>query len=109
MLAHLPRFLGSLIAALIALTFIPVPNPISVIDAQAEAQTCSRVVLRALNAVDTACSALGRNNACYGYPDVDATFNEPQPVDFFTDVGHRAPVRELQTLRATPLDMLAEK
>ncbi|MBZ0285835.1 MAG: SH3 domain-containing protein [Anaerolineae bacterium] len=70
----------------------------------AQENTCSTVVEAALAAVGTNCSDLSRNNACYGYNNVAATFTETVAEDFFTQPSDVAGLATLQTIESAPLD-----
>jgi hypothetical protein len=64
---------------------------------------CPEQVAAALQQVDSVCSATARNQACYGYPLLEA---EPQPnvVDFAFDApGHTVDVAALRALRLLPI------
>jgi hypothetical protein len=65
---------------------------------------CPALVQTALEELGQNCQSLERNNACYGYNKLAATFNEAQPDDFFTQVSDRTPLNVLDTLTTTPLD-----
>ncbi|HVU11749.1 MAG TPA: SH3 domain-containing protein, partial [Phototrophicaceae bacterium] len=66
--------------------------------------TCPSLVQKAIQSVGSNCGGLGRNNACYGYTDVNATFNNPQPSGYFSQPSQRANVPDLETLMTSPMD-----
>ena len=65
---------------------------------------CSILVEQALQAVDDNCSELNRNTACYAYNQVQATFLQDVPTDFFTTPADRADLLYLDTIQTAPLD-----
>jgi len=65
---------------------------------------CPALVDAALEDLGQNCDALDRNNACYGYNKLSATFYEAQPDDFFTQVSDRTALNLLDTLTTTPLN-----
>lgn len=71
------------------------------------AQSCPAIVQQALNSVDANCTGLDRNNACYGYDQVQASFIEAVADDFFTQPADRTDILNLETLSASPLDETA--
>jgi hypothetical protein len=69
------------------------------------AQTnCPELVTEALQAVDASCAATGRNEACYGYDQVEASFLSTVADDFFTSPADLAAVAEIETIRTAPLN-----
>ncbi len=71
--------------------------------------TCPSLVQKAIESVGNNCGGLGRNNACYGYTDVNATFNNPQPSGYFTQPSQRASVPDLETLMTSPMNEALNK
>lgn len=65
--------------------------------------TCPGLVQQAIESVGDNCSGLDRNNACYGYNDVTASFSVAQPVSFFTQPSDRARLLELESLNTSPM------
>ncbi|MEO1286466.1 MAG: hypothetical protein AAFV93_01755, partial [Chloroflexota bacterium] len=65
---------------------------------------CPVIVQEAFREVGDACAELGRNTACYGYNNVEATFYSDIPEDFFTAVGDVAQIEDLETIGTVPLD-----
>jgi hypothetical protein len=69
------------------------------------AQTnCPELVSQALEAVDANCNAAGRNEACYGYDQVEASFLVDVADDFFSQVAAISPVADIETIRTAPLN-----
>jgi hypothetical protein len=69
------------------------------------AQTnCPELVSQALEAVDANCNATGRNEACYGYDQVEASFLVDVADDFFSQVAAISPVADIETIRTAPLN-----
>jgi hypothetical protein len=73
--------------------------------ARAQVDSCSALVARALQAVDQNCGQLGRNSACYGFNQVNATFAAEMPPDFFSAPADIAELLMLRGLFTTPLDI----
>ncbi|MCL4248490.1 MAG: procyclic acidic repetitive family protein [Anaerolineae bacterium] len=67
--------------------------------------TCTALVQEALVAIGNNCAELGRNSACYGYNQVQATFIGQKPVDFFTQPADQAQVFDIQELNTAPLNV----
>jgi hypothetical protein len=65
---------------------------------------CSDLVTQALEAVDESCSSTGRNEACYGYDQVEASFLVDVADDFFSQVASISPVADIETIRTAPLN-----
>jgi hypothetical protein len=69
-----------------------------------QSATCPELVNEALLAVDESCSATGRNEACYGYDQVEASFLTSVTDTFFTTPADIASVAEIETIRTAPLN-----
>mgnify|MGYP003881522405 CR=1 FL=1 len=70
------------------------------------AQTSCEVFLeQALEAVDTACVDLGRNQACYGFNRVEASFLDTVDEDFFTEPADVTEVSMIETIRTAPFNI----
>src|SRR5688572_7788993 len=70
----------------------------------AQAETCPELVSQALLAVDEACATTGRNEACYGYDQVEASFLTSVADDFFASPADISPIAEIETIRTAPLN-----
>ncbi|MGB7338520.1 MAG: LysM peptidoglycan-binding domain-containing protein [Phototrophicaceae bacterium] len=70
---------------------------------------CDQFVGRALEAVDGSCNTLGRNQACYGFTRVEASFQSDMGDDFFTNPADVADVAELETIRTAPLNVATDE
>ena len=66
--------------------------------------SCPTLVKQALEALGPNCSGLGRNNACYGYNKVGATFSDVVADDFFTKPSDQAGLSTVASLSTAPLD-----
>jgi hypothetical protein len=73
--------------------------------AQTGGGVCPGVVNQALAQLGTNCANMGRNNACYGFNNVEADFNVPVPEDFFTTTDERAELLTVNALKTGPLDL----
>jgi hypothetical protein len=74
------------------------------VTAAAQATQCADIVTDALAAVQDACAATGRNQACYGNVSIDAAPREGVEELRFEQQGDLANVADLQTLRLRGLD-----
>jgi hypothetical protein len=72
--------------------------------AQAESGTCSALVQQALASLADNCDSLDRNNACYGFNRVNASFIDVMDDNFFSLPSDRANLVQLQSLTTAPLD-----
>jgi LysM repeat protein len=66
---------------------------------------CSALVLDALSAVDNNCTGLGRNQACYGFDQVEASFLVDVADDVFTQPAQITPLADLETIRTAPMNL----
>ncbi len=71
----------------------------------AQENLCPALVEEALAAIGDNCGDLGRNQACYGYNQVSATFAQDVPEGYFTQPADRADLTYLQTIQTAPLDI----
>jgi hypothetical protein len=74
-----------------------------------EAPTCPVLVGQALETLDSNCTGLARNTACYGFNRVDATFWYPPEGDAFSMPADRIPVLDLETIATAPLNLGTEE
>jgi hypothetical protein len=65
---------------------------------------CPDLVQEALLAVDGNCGELGRNEACYGYNQVEASFLVSVADNYFTQPSNIAPIADLRTIRTVPMN-----
>lgn len=74
------------------------------IDAAAQENTCPQVVQRAITAASDICGDTGRNQACYGHVNANATAKEGV-VDFkFESAGDRIRLEDLSSLKLAAYD-----
>jgi hypothetical protein len=71
----------------------------------AQGAACPELVSQALEAMDENCAATGRNQACYGYNQVETSFLADVDEEFFRYPGDLANISEIETIRTTALDM----
>ncbi len=76
--------------------------------AQGGSETCPALVELALQTVREACDRLGRDEACYGHAQVEATFWDENANVPFSAPADRAPLLDLRTLATAPLDVATE-
>lgn len=67
--------------------------------------TCEGLLEDALFAVEDSCQSMGRNEACYGYQQVEASFLVDVDDDYFTQPADISMIAELETIRTAPLNL----
>ncbi|NPV66716.1 MAG: hypothetical protein HPY64_06185 [Anaerolineae bacterium] len=77
--------------------------------AQGSGETCPALVDAALDALDQVCSRLGRDTACYGHRQVEATFREPGQLPTFASPADTVPLGTLRAIATSPLDSAREQ
>lgn len=70
----------------------------------AQASECSALLNDALSALEGNCDGTGRNEACYGYNQVSASFISDVTDDFFTQPSDTSNVADLETIRTAPFN-----
>lgn len=75
---------------------------VAIIAAQAN---CEALLTDALLAVEENCGTTGRNEACYGYDQVEASFLTTIEDSIFAQPTDKAPVAEIETIRTAPLSV----
>jgi hypothetical protein len=71
--------------------------------------TCPEFVKKALNDFGNNCSNLSRNNACYGYNRLDATFSQQVTENFFSKPTDRSELKFLQSVSTAALDVASNQ
>jgi hypothetical protein len=71
--------------------------------------SCPIFVKKALNDVGNNCASLSRNNACYGFNRLDATFSETMTDDFFSKPSDRSDLRFLKTVSTAALNTVSNE
>jgi hypothetical protein len=66
---------------------------------------CSDLLFEALDAVDQNCSDLGRNEACYGFDQVEVEFLSEIDTATFTQPADITPIADIETIRTAPLNL----
>jgi hypothetical protein len=84
--------------------FLLLPLTIAVAAPLTQNNICPAIVQQALAELAENCNLLDRNSVCYGYNQVGATFNEPQPDDFFSKASDTSSLTIVDTLETAPLD-----
>lgn len=74
---------------------------VAIVSAQAN---CSALLTDALEAVDTNCGTTGRNEACYGYDQVEASFLSDIDGSLFSQPRDVVGVADIATIRTAPLN-----
>lgn len=77
--------------------------------AQTRGGVCPGVVNQALADLGTNCANMDRNSACYGFNNVEASFNIPVAPDFFTQPNDRAELLAINALKTGRLDLLDDR
>ena len=67
---------------------------------------CPTLVQEALQELETNCSGLGRNIACYGYNRIGATFTQEVEAGYFSRPADRADLVSLQSISTAPMDIV---
>lgn len=70
---------------------------------------CTELVETALTQIGNNCGGTARNEACYGYNRVDATFVEEVGMDVFVEPADRAELLMFASIQTTPLDIEANR
>ena len=78
---------------------------LTVLVVSAQLSDCAALLEDALFAVEDNCDTTGRNEACYGYNQVSASFINEVPDDFFTQPSDISEIAELETLRTAALNL----
>lgn len=73
--------------------------------AQGTADTCPALVQQALNTAASACSALGRNQICYGHNQTQALDADQQPLATFADAGDTVSIADIATLQTASYNL----
>ena len=77
--------------------------------AQADPDACPALVEAALQAIDAACTDLGRGEACYGHTRVEVIpWDEASDLTFAAPAD-RVPLLDLHSLTTAPLDLASEE
>lgn len=71
--------------------------------------TCNVLVNRALETLNANCASVERNQACYGYDRVDATFVEEASADVFTQPSDIADLALFSALQTAPFDETSDE
>lgn len=73
----------------------------------AQTSNCTALLEDALLAVENNCDSTGRNEACYGYNQVSASFLNEVSEDFFTQPSDISQIADIETIRTAGLDLEA--
>lgn len=75
----------------------------------AQASDCPEIVSKALSAADEACRQTGRNQACYGNFNLEAT-GQPGAEDFtFSQAGDIVNIADVQTMKLSPMKIESQE
>lgn len=75
----------------------------------AQAADCPEIVSRALSAADEACKQTGRNQACYGNFNLEATSQPGAPEFRFSSVGDIVDIADVQSLKLSPMKIESQE
>src|SRR5689334_17367344 len=67
--------------------------------------TCNQIISQVMSTVEKNCIILGRNNACYANPLVNAELNRNAGQQRFDVAGDILPIQAIKSLQTTPLDV----
>ena len=99
-----------LVASLgLATTLGTIVLPASPVQAQADPDACPALVEAAVQAVDAACTGLGRGEACYGHTRIEAIPWDEDAALTFAAPADRVPLLGLRRLTTAPLDLDSEE
>jgi hypothetical protein len=83
---------------------------LSAVVVAAQPATCTPLLESALEAMSENCADIARNNVCYGYNRVEATFARADfPAEQFSQPADITELVELSTISTAPLDELADE
>lgn len=68
-------------------------------------ESCPALVAQALSELNTSCSDVGRNTACYGFDEVSARFTTPVADDYFAIPSDQAAIAEVSSLQTAPMNL----
>lgn len=77
---------------------------LSVVIVSAQANQCSIFLDEALSALEDNCDGTGRNEACYGYNQISASFISDVSDDFFTQPSDKSAIAELASINTAPFN-----
>ena len=77
----------------------------SIVIVTAQSNQCATLLDDALVALEGNCNSLGRNQACYGYNQVSASFSTEVSEDFFIQPADTADVADLETIRTASFNV----
>lgn len=66
---------------------------------------CPDFITQVLGTLEQNCSGVGRNTACYGNTQVNATFTEPVPPAYFSEPADTTDLVTLQSISTTQIDL----
>lgn len=75
----------------------------------AQSETCSSFVNQALEQLSANCGNLERNNACYGFNNVQATFFDALTPNAFDQPNDRVALASLQSITTAPLNTVTQE
>jgi hypothetical protein len=81
------------------------PLTLALAEPTSQENLCPAIVRQALVELGDNCNLLDRNSVCYGFKQVRATFSEPQPDDYFSEVSDTSSLTIVDTLATTPLNV----
>lgn len=75
----------------------------------AQSDDCPAIVETALNSLDTICTDVGRNQACYGNISIDTEFQSDVSDIHFADVGDIIDVNTIRSMQLSPMEESEDK
>lgn len=74
-----------------------------------QSNDCPAIVETALNSLDTICTDVGRNQACYGNVSIETEFQSDITEIYFADIGDIIDVSTIQSMQLSPMDEAEDK
>ncbi len=68
-------------------------------------EVCPDFINQVIEKLEENCSTVDRNSACYGNTQVNATFNQDVPEDYFSQPADQAELLSLQSISTTQIDV----
>lgn len=77
---------------------------LTIVIVSAQTNECSVFLDEALSALEDNCDGTGRNEACYGYNQISASFISEVSEDFFTQPSDKSDIAEIASINTAPFN-----
>ncbi len=77
---------------------------LTIVIVSAQANECSVFLDEALSALEDNCDGTGRNEACYGYNQISASFISEVSEDFFSQPSDKSDIAEIASINTAPFN-----